>query len=1145
MSVRLESVRVSAEDAGFSTSMAKMTAAAAMFGATLDHVDGAGVRVKKTLPTVSDGIDDIGRSSRKAGPEIDRLSGRVRIFADLMAVLGPSAIPIAGTAVPAVTGLASQLGFAAIGAISLVAASQGVGDALKAANKAAIEPTAENLQKAREEMERLGPDARKFVREFDKIRPTLTYIRDASAAGWFPGLTEALKDFDRLGPRFADISELIGRRGGDLIAEGADALAGPEWDEFWSFVEQEAPGAVEDLLRTVGNLSKGLAELWMAFQPTNNQFGDWLLEQSRDFAKWSEELKDSDGFQEFIDYIETNGPRVAAAAGAIGDAILQIIEALAPLGGPSLKIIEIFGDAVSAIADSDLGTPILAGVAALALYSRGLQAAAALQTKLYGGAASARLAERGVFGFTRGLGKDLKSATPSMKEWGTVAYRMGQSSKYASEQTLAARKSVRSFSSQAAKGAAPVAGLAVAASGAADGIGLTNTASLALAGSFAGPWGAAMGGGIGLMMDFASASGEATKGIEGMQAAIDSMDPEAIRGQLDAFVADNQKYLDDWTFGDTLSAGWKDLISGGQFSKTVELAGALPGALSAAEAQQQEFNDAMRQGGLIAAESAYGLQRLIGALNEQQATSRGAIDAQYAWGAAVMQAREQMKNGKDGFDEFTEAGQQNMTIAREMADVWNRDMEAAQASGLTYDKVRSQIERFAMAQGKTREEAEDLARELVAFPEEVSTRLAFEYDRENLEDAKAAFDSLPKDVRTDIKANGIPQTESAVDALVRKYKLTEKERKALVKLMDQATPSINAIIARLNDIRDRNVTVTTTFRNFYENVPKPGKPGKKPKPSIPPAVPGFDAQGSADGSTVPDDGRGYRDYMLYRLAPREEVISNRSGQADEFRPELKDINRGMSRREVAERMMTRGLAGGGTAGRNPSWSSALGPVGQSGGGKNPTWLPDGMKAIELIQYELPKSLKGLNRALKRSQKAVDDETEARDRVIAKMDSIRGAASDRVRSGLFPNNDVWSAGGSFDDVMAVLNGDNLNGAQLVKDIEALRSKGVNEGALEALLREAPDAQSLTDFANRSAADLAKYVSALNLREQYATKAGDAAAATYAKELAAQVRELRQANGRLDAIEKAIKAEHKEDRQSRNRGNSKGHRGRNGK
>lgn len=78
-------------------------------------------------------------------------------------------------------------------------------------------------------------------------------------------------------------------------------------------------------------------------------------------------------------------------------------------------------------------------------------------------------------------------------------------------------------------------------------------------------------------------------------------------------------------------------------------------------------------------------------------------------------------------------------------------------------------------------------------------------------------------------------------------------------------------------------------------------------------TPGFGPVSSADGSTVPNSSGPYRDQFLYSLAQREEVVSNRRGQADRFRPVLKAINADMPR------SMIRGmLANGGTAAASAS-----------------------------------------------------------------------------------------------------------------------------------------------------------------------------------------------------------------------------------
>ena len=72
-------------------------------------------------------------------------------------------------AIPAVAALASGMGFAAAGAGTFMLAFRGVGDALKAVDKAALEPTTENLQAARIALDGLSPAARGFVNELHDL----------------------------------------------------------------------------------------------------------------------------------------------------------------------------------------------------------------------------------------------------------------------------------------------------------------------------------------------------------------------------------------------------------------------------------------------------------------------------------------------------------------------------------------------------------------------------------------------------------------------------------------------------------------------------------------------------------------------------------------------------------------------------------------------------------------------------------------------------------------------------------------------------------------------------------------------------------------------------------------------------------------
>lgn len=573
MATRRERVVLELEDL-FSTRMAKAATATVLLDQALNKLDGQSARTSKTVRDTAQESDGLAGSLRRSGPEIDRFSGRIRLMADTMSILGPSLVPVAAVGVPAIAGLASQLGFAALGMTSLVVASQGVGDALKAVNDAAIEPTAKNLDKAAEAMRNLGPEAREFVAHFQDIRPALADIRHAAAAGWFPGLTESLDSLEKVAPRVASMFETIGRTGGALVADGADALAGPEWTEFLSFVENNAPQALDDLGRTIGNLTRGMAELWMAFDPVSDDFSSWLLEASRGFVDWSDSLSQTNGFREFVDYIRTNGPRVADAMAAVGEAVVDIVEAIAPLGGPSLKIIETFATAVGAIADSDLGTPIFAAVAAYAALNRVMQVTVALQTRMTGTSAiGAGMASGGVLGGLKAAPRTISLANRDLK---TTAIN-------------------------AAKATSAVGGLALVMTGAAESTGLSNTASLALMGTIAGPWGTVIGAGAGAMLDLAGATEYYADAQARANDAVKSGNIES----LIKSIAEQKKILSGALDSDRIT-GFGDFfsdigrgISGGGSGDVKDAARAeiarLEEALSSASGNAEDFADAIAQ----------------------------------------------------------------------------------------------------------------------------------------------------------------------------------------------------------------------------------------------------------------------------------------------------------------------------------------------------------------------------------------------------------------------------------------------------------------------------------------------------------------------------------------------------------------------
>lgn len=453
-----------------------------------------------------------------AGRAIDKLSGRLRIFADLAAILGPGLAPIGAVAVPAVTTLAASFGFAAVAGGVLVGSMQGVGDALKAVNKAAIEPTTANLEAQRLAMSQISPEARRFVRELHSMGSPLKDLRDIGAASMFPGFTEGLEEAKGVMPELRNLMAAYGHELGQIGAETGKSLNSERWKPFLRFLTSEGPTAIGSMARSAGNLGHAAAEMWMAFNPMNQSGLDTIEDWTRRLDEAAGKVSGSVGFQEFTEYVSANGPKVAATIDAWASALLDVAEAAAPIGGVVLAGLTAVAKVISAIADSDLGTPIMAGVAAMALYNRTMAIGASLSRATFGGR----------------IGADIRRQSGSIKalraDWAAynAVQKTAQGRAQASASTMIASraaadrlgKSLRATAANAGKGAAAVAALTLVTTGAGDSLGLTNTATLALAGSMAGPWGAAIGAGVGLTIDLAHANDSLKDSMTAARAAM-------------------------------------------------------------------------------------------------------------------------------------------------------------------------------------------------------------------------------------------------------------------------------------------------------------------------------------------------------------------------------------------------------------------------------------------------------------------------------------------------------------------------------------------------------------------------------------------------------------------------------------------------
>jgi hypothetical protein len=323
---------------------------------------------------------------------------------------------------------------------------------------------------------------------------------------------------------------------------------------------------------------------------------------------------------------------------------------------------------------------------------------------------------------------------------------------------------------------------------------------------------------------------------------------------------------------------------------------------------------------------------------------------------------------------------------------------------------------------------------------------------------------------------------------------------------------IDAVQARLNRLQDRTIHITTVANKIAAGSA------------------GTHLGGKADGGTVPGPRTPYGDKMLTMLAPGEEVISNRYGQADRYRAD-----------RAAGRIP--GYASGGTVGRGQlagigSWAS---PSELAVRFSNLT-----VKQLQTLGREMDKlsnrNLKRLGVALDKAsslqEKQTQDAKDAFDAVTQKRTDLTSTISQGL------TRDIFGGGGSaFNGQFAAGSVASVNQQLAMQDQDAkdfqrleriLRQRGVTGDALQQILAGGID--RVRTFAAASTGELQTYAQRYNAA--YGAHGSVTTAASFgAALLTPEFNALQAAYAEQTAELKAIKAElakdHKEQQQSRAR------------
>lgn len=277
---------------------------------------------------------------------------------------GPALLPMVNMLPGALFAVGSGAVASAAGVGVLALAFHGLGDAVSAYQKyEKALPFAQNAKQVAALKKTLDMSAygsqnaagRDFTRTIaTKGSAAVGGIKSAAQAGVFPGADRALHDILPLVPTIEHLMKSLGTTVGDMTDKTAKALNSPFWRQWFHWLGEDAKTQLPLVGGIFGNFFKGLMQGIERFSPQGTSLLTWLDNLSLRFSKWT-------GSPQFDKFMATT----AADATAVGHALQPLgkvlVDLFAGMSGTGMVELQVFGQVMSGIASLPTGVISLLG----------------------------------------------------------------------------------------------------------------------------------------------------------------------------------------------------------------------------------------------------------------------------------------------------------------------------------------------------------------------------------------------------------------------------------------------------------------------------------------------------------------------------------------------------------------------------------------------------------------------------------------------------------------------------------------------------------------------------------------------------------------------------------------------------------------
>ncbi|GLF90874.1 hypothetical protein Saga11_21330 [Bacillus safensis] len=140
------------------------------------------------------------------------------------------------------------------------------------------------------------------------------------------------------GPLGNDMAASMEKATASWAKWAAGLSSSQRFQDFVAYTRENGP----KLLKVITNFSGALRRLFAAFGPMSADMLTSLVDMTARFREWAGTVQHTEGFKNFIAYIEKTGPTVWSTLGQIARTVINLLVGMAPLGKTILENVNSF-----------------------------------------------------------------------------------------------------------------------------------------------------------------------------------------------------------------------------------------------------------------------------------------------------------------------------------------------------------------------------------------------------------------------------------------------------------------------------------------------------------------------------------------------------------------------------------------------------------------------------------------------------------------------------------------------------------------------------------------------------------------------------------------------------------------------------------